>query len=556
MQPFRKDDISRHEWRWVAIFAGILVTLALLPYAWASIASDNKWQFLGVLSNPQDGATYFSKIRQGLDGYWLFELMHTPEVHDRAGLFTFYLLLGQIARIVGLSIVVVFHLARVATSIFMFSALYQLGAVIWKRLRPRRLFFIFLALASGLGWVVLFFDDKALAPDLNVPEAFPFYAALVNPHFPLSIGLLALLAGIFLQVFRPGYNEAPSVENGGLAAILYSIILAIVQPPALVSFGGALVLLILITAYKRRDIPWHEVRWSSMVLLPTFPFALYYLLVFDFNETMGKFNEQNITRSPNVFLTLMAFGLLLLVATPAIVRAVRLFERDGDQLMLLWLTVNIILVYMPFNLQRRLFIGLIIPLVYFCIRAIEDYWMTHIPVKRQRLALILLFVFLIPSNFIVLFIPLFGAVSNREAGADAGILIEKNYVDVFDWLEINAREDEVVLGSPDIGMWIPAQASVRVVYGHPYETVPAKLRERQVKDFFEGKDCDTLFSDAVDFNIHYVVWGPREEEMGLLDKKTETIRPGVEECRQKIEDRATLTEQFGDVTLYVLREPR
>lgn len=555
MQPFRKDDISRHEWRWVALMAGFLVTLTLLPYAWASIVSDEKWQFLGILMNPEDGATYFSKIRQGTAGYWLFELMHTPEVHDRAGLFTFYLLLGQIARILGLSTVVVFHLTRVATSLFMFTALYQLGAVIWKRLRPRRLFFALAAVGSGLGWIVLFISPKNLSPDLNVPEAFPFYASLINPHFPLSIGVLALLAGVFLQVFRPGHNEAPSVENGGLAAIVYSIILAIVQPPALVSFGGALVLFVLIDAYRTREIPWHEIRWSSMVLLPAFPFALYYLLVFNFNETMGAFNEQNITHSPNVLLTLMAFGLLLLVATPGIVRAVRLFERDGDQLMLLWLTVNFIGIYTPFSLQRRLLIGLIIPLVYFCVRAIEDYWFTRVPPKYHRWAITGLLVFLIPTNVIVLLIPLFGAVANREAGADAGILVEKAYVDVFDWLEINAREDEVVLSSPIISSWVPAQANVRVVYGHPYETVPAKLRERQVKNFFEGKDCDALFAEALDFDVAYVIWGPREEEMGI-DQKTDEMMPGVEACRQKVEDLATLTETFGDVTLYILREPR
>jgi hypothetical protein len=470
-------------------------------------------------------------------------------------LFTFYLLLGQIARILGLSTVVVFHLTRVATSLFMFTALYQLGAVIWKRLRPRRLFFALTAVGSGLGWIVLFISPKNLSPDLNVPEAFPFYASLINPHFPLSIGILALLAGVFLQVFRPGHNEAPSVENGGLAAIVYSIILAIVQPPALVSFGGALVLFVFIDAYRTREIPWHEIRWSSMVLLPAFPFALYYLLVFNFNETMGEFNEQNITRSPNILLTLMAFGLLLIVAAPGITRAVRLFERDGDQLMLLWLVINFIGVYTPFNLQRRLLIGLIIPLVYFCVRAIEDYWLTHVPQKHQRLAITGLLVFLIPTNVIVLLIPLFGAVANREAGADTGILLEKSYIDVFEWLDVNAREDEVVLSSPIISSWVPAQTNARVVYGHPYETVPAKLRERQVKNFFEGKDCDALFDEALDFDVAYVIWGPREEELGI-DKKTEEILPGVEVCRQKVEDLATLTEAFGDVTLYVLREPR
>jgi hypothetical protein len=246
---------------------------------------------------------------------------------------------------------------------------------------------------------------------------------------------------------------------------------------------------------------------------------------------------------------------LLVVAAPGIARAARRFERDGDQFMLVWLVFNIIVVYVPFDLQRRLFIGLIIPLAYFGVRAIEDYWLPRIKESRRRLALLALLAALLPTNLLILMVPLFGVVVDREAGADAGILIEKDYVDTFDWLAQNGQETEVVLASPLIGSWTPAHATVHVVYGHPFETVRAKLRKRQVENFFGGKDCDTLLSDKVGFKVDYIIWGPREETLGLV-KDTDQLKPGVAECRAKVEGLANLTQTFGDVTLYILREPR
>lgn len=561
MRPFRTEDVSTHEWRWVAYLGGFLVALTLLPYAWAMFVSDNTWSFMGVLANPQDGATYFAKIRQGMQGNWLFELQYTPETHDRAGFFLFYLLLGHLARLLGFSTVVIFHLARVATSFFMFTALYQLGAYVWQRLRPRRLFLALTAMGSGLGWLVIIIYPTVdpLPPDLNVPEGFPLYAAYANPHFPLSIGCLALLAGICLQVFRPGFKESPNVDNGGLSVIVYSIILAIIQPPALMSIGGALVVFIVVNAYTRREIPWHEVRWTAMICLPAFPIALYYVLVFRTNDIFGQFNEQNITPSPNILLTIFGYGLLLLVAFPGIARAARRFERDGDQFMLIWLIVAAVALYLPYPLQRRFFIGLIIPIVFFAVRSLEDYWFSKVRTRWHKLALILLFVFMLPSNIIALGIPLFGAVANREEGAEAGLLVDRDYAEIYDWLEEFGAEGEVVLASSEISLWVPAETDLRVIYGHPYETVPSEDRYEQVKDFFSGRDCNTLLSDGdLDFTVSYVIWGDRENALAEQireDNPDETF----EDCEETLISFVETEQQistFGDVTLYTLRTLR
>jgi hypothetical protein len=560
MRPFRTDVVSTQEWRWVAFFGGFLAIVTLLPFAWAMLVSNHTWAFLGVLINPQDGASYFAKIQQGIEGHWLFELRYTPEAHDSAGLFTFYLLLGHLARILGFSTVVIFHLARIVTSLFMFTALYQLGAHVWQRLRPRRLFFALTAVASGFGWLALFFlRNNSLPPDLAVPEAFPLYAAYANPHFPLSIGCLALLAGIYLEALRPGFNEGPSAENGGSSILIYAVILAIVQPPALVGIGGGLVLLIAVNGYLKRTIPWHEIRWGAMIWLPALPLALYYLLVFKTNKIMGEFNEQNVTPSPNILLTLIGYGLLAVIAMPGIIRAVRRFERDGDQFMLLWLVANVIALYMPFALQRRFFIGLIIPLGFFAVRAIEDYWFYKINPRWHRLALILGFVVMLPSNVIVLGIPLVGAVGNREQGQDAGIVIRQDYIEVYNWLNQVGYANEVVLASPRVSAWIPARTSLRVVYGHPFETVPAKQRERQVKDFFSGRDCATLFNvDRLKFKIDYVIWGPQERKITQETRKKDPNQV-YQDCTVTLGQMISSDDQkrtFGSVTVYILRELR
>jgi hypothetical protein len=572
MQTLRSVDISKIEWRWVIIISGFLVALTLVPYAWAlaSNQADDDWQFLGMLANAQDGATYLAKIQQGERGRWLFTLRHTPEIHDGAGFHTFYILLGHIARITGLSGRVVFHLARVATSFFMFLSFYQLGATIWVRLRPRRLFFTFLSVGSGLGWLwLLLAGAEKIPPDMLFPEAFPFFAAYANPHFPLSIACLSLIASIFIVVFRRGFNQIPTADNGGLALFLMSMLLALIQPTVLVPISSALVLYVGVRYYLTRETPYHELRWASMLWLPVIPFMFYDYAVFRFNDIMGQFNEQNITRSPAPYLYLVGYGLLLIVAIPGLVRAVRRFERDGDQLMLLWFVINVIGLYAPFNLQRRLSMGLIIPLVYFDVRALEDYWFYRVPEKWRAPALIALIVFIVPSNVLNLGIPLFGAVFNTDSGLENGLLLETDYWNTFDWFRDNAADDAVVLASPNVSLWIPAYTNQLVVYGHPYETVPNDVRLEQVKTWYRGEDCETLLSDDLPFHVRFIMWGPQEEAFarGEINVSLETENDGEEtenediesypnagKCIQEIpEDRIEDRVIIGEVTTFVIK---
>jgi hypothetical protein len=516
MQRVDASGISSAEWRWVIIFSGLLVAITLLPYAWA-FASDSPsdgWQFMGMLPNPQDGATYLAKIREGLRGDWLFTLKHTPEQHAGAAINEFYLLLGHLSRIFGLSPLLMYHISRLVTGFMMYISIYHLGSVIWPRLRPRRLFFALIGVGSGLGWLWLIFqsrmgvqtDPLSLPTDFSIPESIPFYATFVNPHFPLAIGLIALLAAQFVMVFRPGFRAEPTAANGGATVILISLALCIIQPQGWIPIAGALCIYVLVLAWRARRIPQLELSWVILVILPAVPCFIYYVAVVRENPAMQVWNMQNVTPSPPLFSYVLGFGLMLLVAIPGISRAVRLFERDGDRFMLIWLVVNIVALYVPISLQRRLSIGLIIPIVYFTVRALEDYWFDRISRKWRDAALVALFVFILPSNILSLGLPLFG-ILRPSAGLESWQLLPADDGRAISWLADNAPRDQVVLAPPSPSLWIPAYSDERVVYGHPFETLHAQEKLREVQAWYEGRNCAELISK---YRVRYIFSNSRK----------------------------------------------
>lgn len=544
MQRLKTTHVSPSEWRWVFIFGGILAVITLLPYAWAlgANASAAEWQFMGVLANPQDGASYLAKIAQGTRGAWLLKFMHTPDPHTGAGIQTFYPLLGHVANLAGLSNVVIFHLARIVTTLFMFSALYQLGATIWARQRPRRLFFTLTALGSGLGWLVLLIDPSITdVPDLVVPEAYPFYAAFANPHFPLTIGALALIAATYLDAFRIDAREEPSVTNGGLTIFLLALIVALVLPQALVPLGGTLAVYLVFLALKQRRLPVLELRWVSMLFLPSILMAAYFYAVVTYNPIMQAWNLQITNPSASPWLVIAGYGVLVIVALPGLVRAVRRFEADGDQFMLVWLVVNLLLVFLPFNHQRRFMIGLIMPITFFAVRSLEDFWFARMAQRWHGLATVLLVVLILPSNVLAMGIPLFGLM-NPEAGLDQRLLVEHGYWEAMTWLDAHGTSDEVVLASPNPALWVPAYGNKRVVYGHPYETIDGPARQAQVLDWYSGAECYWP-TDAQDgYHITYVLQGPQEQALAT----------GESACEIPVEAAQIERLEWDGVTLYIL----
>ena len=527
--------ISPMEWRWVMVVSVLLVFATTLPILVGITVSalQPSHSFMGVMVNYQDGATYLAKIQQGVEGKLTVGFRHSPLETDEAYLWLLYTIIGQVAQVFNLSNGVTFHLFRILFGLLMFLALYQLGATIWQRQRSRRIFFLVVSLGSGLGWLFLPFMQFVPFPDLSIPEAYPFYSAAANVHFPFALTLMALALGYFIRVFRPGVRIKPTSRNGGLVMIVISIGLAISAPHALLSIGLALFLLLMIDLIINRNIKPIHLGWFSLFVLPSTPFAVYYLGVIRFNPTFSAWNAQNITLSPAPWIYLVGFAIPFLVALPGIYRALRQFEADGDQLMVLWLLVILVLVYAPSDGQRRFSMGLMIPIAYFAMRSLEDFWFRWVPAERRTLVGMLTFAMTCISPLLLMVIWIAVALNPM----DSPVFLPRDYNNAINWLAQQPNTNGVVLASTEVSLWVPTRTAFRVVYGHPFETIHATHNQQQVQTFFANEMTDDAICASVldAFNVAYVVVGQFEQPQG----RTSTCLAGLQ-----------LRETFGDVAIY------
>ena len=72
--------------------------------------------------------------------------------------------------------------------------------------------------------------------------------------------------------------------------------------------------------------------------------------------------------------------------------------------------------------------------------------------------------------------------------------------------------ESVVIAAPETGLFLPGWAGVRVLYGHPFETLDAENMKATVEQFLSGSvhRADVIRGYGVDF----IFFGPRERKRG------------------------------------------
>jgi hypothetical protein len=517
MQETSSDTfVTRAEWRWVFLVSVTLILFSFTPYITLAVLNPPgaDWQFMGALHDYEDGAASMARIRQGENGNFLMYFAHTPEAHTGALVHPIYALLGLLARFSIRSPILWFHLGRMVVSAFMYIAIYQLGASIWVKVNTRRIFFVIATIGSGFGWLYALLTQlggTGIALDLAIPQTSPFFSSAVNVHYPLTIACLAWLVSVIVPIFRPGEHTEPSVANEGLLVFLVSLLLAFVYPDALLPLGIAYVLSVAIQWRGNRKVSAREVRWGLWILVPALPLVAYDILTVMNNPVVAAWVIQRGNRVPSVPMLLLGLGLPLIIALPALYRAFRRFEADGDRFMLLWLLSMIITMYLPLELSQYLIAGIMLPIAYFATRAIIDFWFERIKRRYRGWVYVVSVPILMLSHVFWLYLPVFPIVGNWSNVS--GNVLEQDYVDAFDYLDGEIGRGTVILASPDVGAWIPVWTDGRPVYGHYAETVDAQEKKQGVEAWYtaSGDDCWDLLQR---YNVRFVILGPRERRLG------------------------------------------
>lgn len=525
-------NIQRQEWFWVIGWSIVILVIISVPYLYGAAISTPANQFGGFVIGVEDGNSYLAKMRLGSMGGWRFHLFYTSEPHSEAYLFTFHLLLGKIAHLTGLSFVLVYHLARIVTGLFLLLTVYYFTAFFTDLRSIRRLVFWLVGLGSGLGWLIVATGSSnqiGLPLDFYSPEAFGFHLLFGLPHLSLAEGLL-LWSILFLLLAWERRHLIYSILAGlalfgmTLLAAFYIIVAGAVMGATLFWRARDRARKMLVSPSDKGNIEkyqsWIEVGMAALALTIAVPFPLYNAYVFTTNPIFRIWGEQNQILSPPPVHYLLAFGPFALLA---IVGGWHEWKSRSSRSLLLigWCFVVPILVYLPFNLQRRLTLGVQVPLS--ILAALGLWWLWHnylvgnnFPiVSRWQVLSAGLVVFLSLSNLLILL----GAV--LEVGRQESPIFHSGAkVSAADWLGERTTADQVVLAAYETGNFLPTRMPARVFAGHGPETAHADAKISLLTQFFSSNDDEFHRTLLQDYGINYLFYGPAEQALGSFSPAT------------------------------------
>jgi hypothetical protein len=511
------------ELRWAALWALAVLALTSLPYLWGLYLSSPEQQFGGFVIAVEDGNSYLAKMRQGARGEWLFHLPYTSEEHEGALLFTFHLLLGKVAALLRWPYALVYHIARLLFGFLFLLTAYLFLTFLTPHLAVRRLAYLLLCFSSGLGWLVFlvgWIPSLGAPIDLWLPEGYVFLVIYAFPHIALAESLLLIALMLALVATRQGGTGRAALS--GIAAML----MVAIVPFYIAIFAVALGIRLLTLWLWQRRFPRREVVYLAVALLPGGVLSLYYAYVFTTNPAFALWAQQNVILSPSPLHYLFGYGFLALLAIGGAFYLLK-HPSPGGLFLIGWGVVIPVLLYLPFNLQRRLILGFQFPLCLLATLGVCRYllpavtrarWLrfleehtTRYNRRRMRLFVATAVILVTVPSVLLLIGGGLLEVSRREGP----IFHPGGEVQVVDWLAAHAGPADVVLSSYSTGNYIPAQADVRVFVGHGPETLYSAEKQQLVVRFFQaGTDDAFRRSLLTRYGVTYVFYGPQERALG------------------------------------------
>jgi hypothetical protein len=481
-----------------SLLALAVALLTLVPYALASRMTPAGHVFSGFLVNPVDGFSYLAKMRQGMQGSWLFQLPYAAEPGPPTLLFTFYITLGHLAAWLNASALTIFHASRVLAITIMGVLSYLFLRRALSESRWVWTAYALVMVGAGLGWFTG--PLGLLASDLMIPESIPLAGGLVNPHFPLATGLVAAAVALAIRPPAKGWSVALGTAIGAaLSGILPFAAASTVV--ILVTWSAVEGWLALANGTLKKLVRTPRTILVAALAVGALPWIAYDFWLTRSHPILAAWNAQNQTPSPPLWAYLAGYGLVLVfAAVGGLQPSVR--RRPAGRLLITWVVVNALLLYAPFNLQRRLTLGLFLPLA-----ALAALGLRAIVTPRRRLRWLPTLVVLVslPSNLLVA-----AAGISLAASGSAENTLTNGEVDGYRWAQDHLQGSPLVLAAPRTGNRLPAYADVRVLIGHPFETPDAARQQEHVESLYRDINDPDWQAVLRRLGISYVVQGPYE----------------------------------------------
>lgn len=500
----------------------VTLLLASLPYLYGWIATPAGHVFSGITYNIDDVAVYLSWMRQAESGAFFQRNLFTTEPQQGILFNLLFLLLGNVARVTGLSLILVYHVARVLFGALLLGAVAKLLQETFTETRARKLAFALVCISAGVGWTRGGYQAGAgfAQPiDLWQPEAITFLSLYYTPLFTAALFAIVVFWISVLRAERTGRIRDlwPALLCGALLGNFHSYDVV----PLFAVWGIYRIVSDVLS--RRVDAKgWVRLIVTGIAALPTTLYqayalraeAVFYARAFD-----------TTTPSPALPWVLLGFGFLL----PLCVSAAVLYKRDREayvssaamRLLFTWAVVGVAVAYVPVAFQRKLIMGVHLPLCLLAGGALATLT-ARLPGKFPAIAALATVLIMVPSNLLWLQQDT-GRLSVNEGSTPRQPYLKREEGEALDWLRKNARPGEAVLVSPDptshlrfpffpldpyLSVYVPAFAGATVYNGHWSETFrygEEKLG-RMYLFFRDGTPDDFRESLLQEHGIRYVLY--------------------------------------------------
>lgn len=513
--------IRPREWRFVWLYALLVIAATSAPYIVAALSQGDGWQFSGFLFGVEDGYSYLGKMRIGARGLWDFFIFYTPEPHAPAPLvFLPYILPGQLAglflsdtdpRLAAVN-ALLFHLMRVGFGALLIVVLYRFIAVFIHAVNARRAALIVASIGGGFGWLLI--PLGRTPPEFYLPEGFGFLILLGLPHLALArAALLGGLLALFVALTDSGRMGFVGIRQGVLAGGLW-LVVGLSVPFYLVIVYAILGVWGVALWLRRRAFPARLALVGGVAAGITVPLFLYYFITFAQNPIFARWSAQNILVSPPPLDYLFAYLPLIIPALLGGRVVWRLARRRAVYALLpAWVLIVPLLIYLPLNVQRRMAEAVLVPLAVLAVLGVEAWTrgraLRRRSWRRMGRARAALTVAASISSVFFLFGIFFPAVNvTRPLFRPAAEL------NTFAWLNQNAPPDSVVLSAVPTGNALPAFTNLRTFMGHGPETLDWQGKTTQVERFYRNEmPADERAALLDTFDIRYIVYGELERAL-------------------------------------------
>lgn len=463
------DGAGRSELRWVIGWALVIVALSSLPYVWGALITPEPYCFLGLTHNIDDGAVYLSWMRQAADGHFFIRNLFTNEPQAAKAFNILFLVMGWVAALTRLPLVAVFHGFRVVLGAALILMVWQFSKLFLDDPAQRRILIPLVGLSSGIGW----FIPGAKAPDGPVdvwqPEAITFLSIYLNPLF--LAGLLLMLCALYFLVLAQRTGRMHYAVCAGLSMFAlgnihtYDVLTVACVWTAYLAILGVL----------ERRLPARTILLSSVAALIACPTVAYQFYVYCIDPVFAA-RANSPTPSPAIWSYFAGYGIILVGAVAGAWLMIRrrgpdpVIERPKRDTVLVvaWSVIGFVLPYIPVGQQRKLVMGLHIPLCILCAYALCRL-LSRLPKPLGRLLAVALMLACVRSNvdFVANDIRLLQAgrtVTHYEP------FVVSSATGAMGYLRDHAAVSDTVLAPPTLALFTPALAGIQVYYGHWSET--------------------------------------------------------------------------------------